>query len=164
MGIEKLLNSIGLEIVEDDDDEQAGEEINEKDSRDRSETRKQRRVEARESRENREEAEVQAVNIGSKAKVVLVEPIKFTDARKVCRELKNGNVVVVNMEKLNEADSLRVYDVIQGAAFVLEGTIEDISDSVTVVAPHNVDIQTNEAVPKPAAYDGDADLDYGYNS
>lgn len=161
MGIEKLLNSIGLEVVYEDEEDDFETDTVKDEYRERSEARKAKRAEAREVKDTKDTNLTITTDNNIKAKVVLVEPEKFTDARKVCRELKAGNVVVVNFEKLSETDSLRVYDVIQGATFVLEGSIQDISDNVTVAAPHNVDIQTNDLTPKNS-YSSDAELDYGF--
>ena len=77
------------------------------------------------------------------ARMKLVEPTKISECVQVCDELKNGRIVVMNLEKLDQADKLRLCDFISGATYVLCGKIKEISDNVFVVAPQNVDVQAS---------------------
>lgn len=77
------------------------------------------------------------------ARMKLVEPTKISECVQVCDELKNGRIVVMNLDKLDQADKLRLCDFISGATYVLSGKIKEISDNVFVVAPQNVDVQAS---------------------
>ena len=92
------------------------------------------------------------------AQVILLEPEKITDAQKICNELKNGKTVVVNVEKLNQADIIRLYDFASGATYALGGKMREISENVLVIAPINVDIQTSEVAKLSSVDDMDDDM------
>lgn len=99
-------------------------------------------------------------NPGVNAQVVLIEPERIGDAKEICDELKQGKTVVVNVERLEKADVIRLYDFITGASYALSGKLKEINENVLVVAPVNVDIKMT-AVTVDRQYD-DYDEEYEY--
>ncbi len=134
MGIENLLGKLGLEVEWEDDDDPKDSSAGKKSA---SNNKSSKKIETKRG---------QAFTpTGGDVQVILIEPSKRSDAKEICDELKNGKTVVINVEKLPDAEVVRLLDIINGAAYVLEGKIKDISESVFVVAPFNVEIQTNDA-------------------
>ena len=90
--------------------------------------------------------------------VVLVEPSRRGEAREICDELKLGKTVVINVEKLERDDVLRLHDFITGVIYALDGKYQEINENVLVVAPYNVDIKKTDT--SSTLYPNDSDDDY----
>lgn len=83
-------------------------------------------------------------------KVLVYEPKSFDEASKIVDSLKNKKIVVVNFSNM-KADGDKsahqcqkeVFDFVNGAIYAIEGTIKKISDTIFVIAPPGVDIDTN---------------------
>jgi cell division protein sepF len=83
-------------------------------------------------------------------KVLVYEPKCFDEASKIVDSLKNKKIVVVNFSNM-KADGDKsahqcqkeVFDFVNGAIYAIEGTIKKISDTIFVIAPPGVDIDTN---------------------
>jgi cell division inhibitor SepF len=67
---------------------------------------------------------------------------------------------VINVERLNKTDVIRVCDFISGATYALAGKMKEISENVLVIAPSNVDIQTSEIDSKTSYEDEDDEYEY----
>lgn len=131
MGIENLLGKFGLEVEWEDDEEAKHQNTDKHSGKPASKKIETKRGQA-------------YTPSGGDVQIIALEPTRRSDAKDICDELKNGNTIVINVEKLPDAEVVRLLDIINGAAYVLGGKIKDIADSVFVIAPHNVDIQTNE--------------------
>ena len=73
-------------------------------------------------------------------KMKISKPTNFDQADEIVRELKAKNAIVINLEYVSKEVARRIVDVVSGAATALDGTIEKVSNSIFVVAPHNYDI------------------------
>ena len=102
-------------------------------------------------------------NDESNPQVVLVEPARRGEAREICDELRQGKTVVINVEKLERDDVLRLHDFITGVIYALDGKYQEINENVLVVAPYNVDIKKTDtsSIPFPNDTEDDYD-DYDY--
>ena len=56
----------------------------------------------------------------TKIRIILNEPRKLNDLLVSAREMKQGNIVVVNFSKLSREDVQRATDFLQGVAFLTE--------------------------------------------
>ncbi len=156
---EKFLDKLGFEIVDEEDienEEAAAPEVENDDYA----ARKSRKT----KEERRQEIAHTSSNIG-RGDLFVVEPVKRSDAKIVCDELKEGKTVVVYVETMDVAETTRLYDFIQGSVYALGGKIQQISENVIVVAPKGTDIQTSDNEgPRGGDYSyvEDDELDYGY--
>ena len=150
-GIEKFLNVLGFQVEWDDADQNESVQSAVK-SEDRH-SKQNRKAEVKDHSEP-----IKAALPSGTAQVILLEPEKITDAQKICNELKNGKTVVVNVEKLNQSDIIRLYDFASGATYALGGKMREISENVLVIAPINVDIQTSEVAKLSSVDDMDDDM------
>ena len=150
-GIEKFLNVLGFQVEWDDADQ--NESVQTVPKAEEKHTRQNKKAEGKDHTEP-----VRTALPSGTAQVVLIEPEKITDAQKICNELKSGKTVVVNVEKLNQADIIRLYDFASGATYALGGKMREISENVLVIAPINVDIQTSEVVKAVSADDMEDDM------
>ncbi|MBQ1466184.1 MAG: cell division protein SepF, partial [Eubacteriaceae bacterium] len=103
-----------------------------------------------------------------KGDIFVVNPTLRSDAKIICDELRRGMTVVVNVEGLDEAETTRLFDFVQGSVYALDGQIQQIQQNVIVVAPRGIEIQPDSAVSEARSsedysyIDDDEELDYGY--
>lgn len=111
---------------------------------------------------------VQSVGAAGKGDIFVVNPTLRSDAKIICDELRRGMTVVVNVEGLDEAETTRLFDFVQGSVYALDGQIQQIQQNVIVVAPRGIEIQPDSAVSEARSsedysyIDDDEELDYGY--
>ncbi|MBR6801601.1 MAG: cell division protein SepF [Eubacteriaceae bacterium] len=74
------------------------------------------------------------------ARMRVFTPTKVGEVRDVCDELRKGYAVVVNTDKLSEEDYCRFYDFVYGAAYMIDGKVSQISDTVLILTPATIDI------------------------
>ena len=77
-------------------------------------------------------------------RVVVVEPISFTDAKRVVDHLKERQPVVLNLEGTEEELCQRIIDFVSGATFATDGGIQKVGEGIFLFTPNNVDIATEE--------------------
>ena len=77
-------------------------------------------------------------------KVVIVEPKVYDDAAVIADHLKLRKTVIVNLESMTQ-QSIRksIFDFMNGAVYVLDGSIQGVSKSIFILAPKNVDVDAN---------------------
>lgn len=73
-------------------------------------------------------------------KVIVMQPDVFDDASIICDHLKEKRPVVINLESAEKDVARRIVDFLSGAVYALDGTIQKVSNSIFIVAPHNVDV------------------------
>ncbi|MGL4913751.1 MAG: cell division protein SepF [Romboutsia sp.] len=77
-------------------------------------------------------------------KVVIVEPKKYDEVTTIADHLKNKRAVIVNLENLDDAIARKsIFDFMNGAVYVLDGTIQKVSKAIFILAPNNVDIDAS---------------------
>ena len=87
---------------------------------------------------------VLSIHSANTMKVVIVEPKNSDDCQKIADHLKDGKTVIVNFEKLDSpVDKNLIFNFMNGAVYVLEGSIKKVSRSIYILAPKNVDIDTS---------------------
>ncbi|NLW69637.1 MAG: cell division protein SepF [Eubacteriaceae bacterium] len=151
---DKLLGLIGLEVVDVED---------EADDEDQFENYENPPV--KRSRRSKEERKQEIVKeaAGASGEIVIVEPTRKSDAKIISDELKSGRTVVVHVRAMELEDTTRLYDFITGAAYALNGKVQQVSDNVIVLAPHNIDISTNDTSAQNEEEENISDeVDYGY--
>ncbi len=131
--LNKMLNLVGWEAEEDEDESEATMDDVEDDSYQapkylQSFTRKQ------------QPSKVVNIHSNNQFKVVIMQPEAFDDARDICDHLKNKKPVVVNLESMSKETAQRVVDFLSGSVYGLDGDIQKVSSGIFLIAPNNVDI------------------------
>lgn len=82
------------------------------------------------------------VNIHSAAtaKVMVLKPTTFDEARDISDAIKSRKIVVVNATTLETKSAQRLVDFISGSCFVLGATIKEIEHRVYLLSPSNVQV------------------------
>ena len=77
-------------------------------------------------------------------KVVIVEPRKYDEVTTIADHLKQKRAVIVNLENLIDATARKsIFEFMNGAVYVLDGTIQKVSKAIFILAPNNVDIDAS---------------------
>lgn len=77
-------------------------------------------------------------------KVVIVEPKVYDDAALIADHLKLRKTVIVNLESMTQQTVKKsIFDFMNGAVYVLDGSIQRVSKSIFILAPKNVDVDAS---------------------
>lgn len=79
----------------------------------------------------------------SSVKMVVMQPNSFENAEEICDLLRERRSIIINLEYVNKDTARRIIDVVSGAAHVLDGHMQKISNSIFLIAPYNYDISTD---------------------
>ena len=84
------------------------------------------------------------LHTNTQMKVVIVEPKKYDEVTTIADHLKSKRTVIVNLENLKDPVAKKsIFDFMNGAVYVLEGSIQKVSKAIFILAPNNVDIDAN---------------------
>ncbi len=77
-------------------------------------------------------------------KVVIVDPLTYEDAATIADHLRLRKTVIVNLQKMSDYKIKKsIFDFMNGAVYVLDGSIQGVSKSIFILAPKNVDVDVN---------------------
>lgn len=79
----------------------------------------------------------------SSSQMVITQPACYEDVQEIGEYLKNKKSVIINLESINKEDARRVIDFLSGATFMVEGTIQTVSNLIYLITPRNVEIQND---------------------
>lgn len=79
----------------------------------------------------------------SSSKMVITQPTCYEDVEEIGSYLKNKKSVIINLENVGKEDARRVLDFLSGATFMIEGTIQKVSNLIYLITPKNVEIQND---------------------
>ena len=76
----------------------------------------------------------------------VVKPKSHADGRAIADHLSAGSTVVLNIESLDRASSMRLIDFLMGAVHVLGGDMKVVTKTTLVFAPRNVGVSDFEHI------------------
>jgi cell division inhibitor SepF len=80
----------------------------------------------------------------SSARVHVVAPSKFGDAKEIADLLKDNRPVIVNLQMADRDLQRRMIDFCSGVTYALSGEMEKVADQVFLLAPTNVKVSDEE--------------------
>lgn len=92
------------------------------------------------SANNNNNGKVVSIHSVADAKVIITRPTKYDDSVDICTALRNRNIVIINTSALETKVARRLLDFVSGAAYALDGNLDDIETRVYVVSPSNVHV------------------------
>lgn len=128
--LDKMLNFVGWETEEEDEEGQEQEEVNEE----------VRQPQFLPSGIKKQQGKVVNIHQSNQFKVVIVQPENYEDAQEICDHLKNKKPVVINLENIERELAQRIIDFLSGSIYALDGNIQKVTNGIFLIAPHNVDI------------------------
>lgn len=81
---------------------------------------------------------------GGLAKVHLVLPRGFNDAKQIADRFKQAIPVIVNLQDADQELSKRLIDFSSGLTYALNGSMQRIADKVFLLTPPNVEVSAEE--------------------
>jgi len=78
------------------------------------------------------------------ARVHVVAPTQFGDARHIADRLMSNQPVIVNLQVADQQLMRRMIDFCSGVAYALSGKMERVADRVFLVTPSNVKVSAEE--------------------
>lgn len=82
-------------------------------------------------------------NAMSSSRMVITQPTCYDDVQEVGDYLKAKKSVIINLENVGKDDARRILDFLSGATFMIEGTIQKVSNLIYLMAPRTVEIQND---------------------
>lgn len=78
------------------------------------------------------------------AKVHVVAPTTFGDAKEIGERFRSGQPVFVNLQGVDRDLTRRIVDFASGLVFALNGGMEKVADKVYMLTPSNVEVSADE--------------------
>ena len=79
-------------------------------------------------------------SIQKSSKVVLVEPRVYAEAQDISEHLKNKRAVVVNLQRIDRDQGIRIVDFLKWYGVCIGGDIQRIGTDIFLCAPDNVEV------------------------
>lgn len=74
------------------------------------------------------------------SKMILVEPRVYAEAQDIAENLKNKRAVVVNLQRIERDQGLRIIDFLSGTVYALGGDIQRIGTDIFLCVPDTVEV------------------------
>lgn len=74
------------------------------------------------------------------SKVVLIEPRVYAEAQDISEHLKNKRAVVVNLQRIERDQGIRIVDFLSGTVYAIGGDIQRIGTDIFLCVPENVEV------------------------
>jgi len=87
---------------------------------------------------------VRPISSGDSAKVQVVAPTRFGDAKEIADFLKGNRPVIVNLQVADRDLQRRMIDFCSGVTYALSGEMEKVADQVFLLAPTDVKVSEEE--------------------
>ncbi len=82
--------------------------------------------------------------VQASARVHVVAPSRFGDAKEIADRLKDNRPVIVNLQMADRDLQRRMIDFCSGVTYALSGEMEKVADQVFLLAPTNVKVSDEE--------------------
>ena len=76
----------------------------------------------------------------SNIELKVVHPSSFDEVGEIADYLIEGCTVVLNLEMLDQIQTVRMLDFLNGVTYSTDGEIKNIAKNTYIITPHNVDI------------------------
>ena len=83
---------------------------------------------------------LQAAMNSKGAKVVLVEPRVYAEAQDIAENLKNKRATIVNLQRIDREQGVRIIDFLSGTVYAISGDIKKVGTNTFICTPDNIDI------------------------
>ncbi|QUW21808.1 cell division protein SepF [Sporosarcina sp. Marseille-Q4063] len=79
-------------------------------------------------------------SVQKSSKVILIEPRVYAEAQDISEHLKNKKAVVVNLQRIERDQGVRIIDFLSGTVYALGGDIQRIGTDIFLCVPDNVEV------------------------
>ncbi len=85
-------------------------------------------------------AKVVSINHGNASQIVIAKLDSSAGVKPIINHLKSRIPVVFSIARLDRGDAARVVDVIYGATFAVDGSMQKVSNDIFLVTPYGIEI------------------------
>jgi cell division inhibitor SepF len=82
-------------------------------------------------------------SVQKSSKVILIEPRVYAEAQDIADHLKNRRAVVVNLQRIEHDQAVRIVDFLSGTVYAIGGDIQKVGSSIFLCTPDNVEVSGN---------------------
>ncbi|TYR82644.1 cell division protein SepF [Priestia megaterium] len=100
----------------------------------------QQKVQKQVSHQQQQQNVISLQSVQKSSKMVLCEPRVYAEAQEITDHLKNRKVVVVNLQRIQRDQAMRIVDFLSGTVYALGGDIQKIGTDIFLCTPDNVDV------------------------
>lgn len=79
-------------------------------------------------------------NVQKSSKVILIEPRVYAEAQDISEHLKSKRAVIVNLQRIDKEQGIRIIDFLSGTVYALGGDIQRIGTDIFLCAPDSVEV------------------------
>lgn len=79
-------------------------------------------------------------NVQKSSKVILIEPRVYAEAQDISEHLKGKRAVIVNLQRIDKEQGIRIIDFLSGTVYALGGDIQRIGTDIFLCAPDSVEV------------------------
>ncbi|MEK4228658.1 cell division protein SepF [Solibacillus sp. FSL H8-0538] len=83
---------------------------------------------------------LQAASSLKNSKVILIEPRVYAEAQDIAEHLKNKRATIVNLQRIDRDQGVRIIDFLSGTVYALGGDIQRIGTDIFLCTPDNVEV------------------------
>lgn len=83
---------------------------------------------------------LQAASSLKNSKVVLIEPRVYAEAQDIAEHLKNKRATIVNLQRIDREQGVRIIDFLSGTVYALGGDIQRVGNDIFLCTPDNVEV------------------------
>ena len=87
---------------------------------------------------------LRSIDVPAPAKVHLVVPRDFNDAKQIADRFKAQIPVILNLQSADTELSKRLIDFASGLTYALDGSMQRVADRVFLLTPRNVELSAEE--------------------
>ena len=102
--------------------------------------KKERRVTMTNEASSNKVVSLQAATSSKHSKVVLIEPRVYAEAQDIAENLKNKRATIVNLQRIDRDQAIRIIDFLSGTVYALGGEIQRVGTNIFLCTPDNVEV------------------------
>ena len=102
--------------------------------------KKERRVTMTNEANTNNVVSLQAATSSKHSKVVLIEPRVYAEAQDIAENLKNKRATIVNLQRIDRDQAIRIIDFLSGTVYALGGEIQRVGTNIFLCTPDNVEV------------------------
>ncbi len=143
----KFKNFFYLEEYEEDEQQQQQQQQRQQPQR--YEKPESNQLDVRKSQKDRRQKAVETPTVSNlvslqsaskSSKMILAEPRVYAEAQDIAENLKNKRAVVVNLQRIEKDQGLRIIDFLSGTVYALGGDIQRIGTDIFLCVPDTVEV------------------------
>ncbi len=145
----KFKNFFYLEEYEEDEQQQQQQQQQQRQQPQRYEKPESNQLDVRKSQKDRRQKAVETPTVSNlvslqsaskSSKMILAEPRVYAEAQDIAENLKNKRAVVVNLQRIEKDQGLRIIDFLSGTVYALGGDIQRIGTDIFLCVPDTVEV------------------------